>query len=1739
MTCGGCGRDNRVGARFCAGCGTPLGRCTACGEELPDDSRFCDVCGAAVEDDPGTTSDSGASADLRARKVVTVLFADVAGSTSLQERLDAEATAHLMAQVQQRMARTVEDHGGVVVKTIGDGLMAIFGVPELHEDDALRAVRAGLSLQESFDVPDVHLRVGVNTGEVVVVPGSHDVVGDPVNVAARLEAAAPLGQVLVGPETQRAVRDAVQLEPVAPLLLRGKREPVAAARAVAVVAPSAPSTPFVGRGRELSQLRAMFDGACRDRVAKLVTILGWPGLGKSRLADELLRQLPDSTCAIAVRFVADGGSAFLPVAAALRDEAAGRDDPALAGTISDLAAGAAPASTEQTFWAIRRAVELLASRQPVVLLLDDLHWAESATVNLLEHLAEWTRGVPVLLLATARPELHETAPRLIEPGGPSSLVLVLDALDPSASIALASGYLAPDADMPAAILERVVEASEGNPLFLRELCRLLVDDGVIVQEEGTWRLTVDLEALHLPATVHATIAARIEQLPADEREVLQAAAVIGRHFVRAALVPVLPPAIAASLDRHLEGLHRRALIDPEGAWSGDEPRFRFHHALIRDAAYRRVLKEVRADKHIRYADWLEAHAGESPAEHEATLGQHLELAARLLTEIGLALPAGLTERAAGYLAGAGRRALDGDDLGTATALLTRAAALAPADVAVWRDVCEARFAAGDIAEAAAALAVLEQIARTPEDLAVVHVATARLISGRHPERHHEIPSLTTEAAATFAAAGDHAGVAAAEAVAATALLDLGRVAQAEAALDRSLAAARRAGDRRGANRVLAIAPHAALWGPAPIPRASGRCLDVLRVLRITTWAPSVEATTLRFQAALEALRERFDSARTMLDEARTIFTDLGNRVGLLDTMSFAGYVELLAGQPQVAEPILRRARDGYDALDAKAQGARAATLLARALLELGRPDDARQVADAAIRGSHHRAPVTLLAVQAESLARLGARDEALAVATTAVKSVEGTDALLDHADARLALSRVLRSRGDGRAADDAARLALALYEQKGATVGVRRCAEEAGIDAPTSAPTAATRPPDGVAPNAAAIAWREASTSAMRTVATLGRNLALVARSSGDDDGSLEVVTLDDDGKVDLVGSFPPEALVDAVVRLSRSSEPGTPLATTDAWTVGRRIVDRDWDGFADLFVPEAVLSDHRAHGLEVAGRDEITEWVRQLAALTPDLRVELFDLVHLAASAAIWRCRSTGETTSATRVELQYLVAFGLAPDGRIARLDFFREEREGDAWTAIGATPASPLRAANAAWHLVEEWGRRFHAGDIAGAHALRAPGYRRLLHDLHTEMDGEGARALDEDTARMFEGITFDLVATLEERHLLMRLHLTTTLEHNDRYAVTTLSPDLATIERDTFYVDDLLEAFVGLLERSPSTARFGLSTRRLWRSRQVDELRAALHPDIVVVDGGRSGVGELRGVERVQAWLTSWIAGTVVVDVLGVSRRGALVAVRAEAAAADGADAATGIPIVLTATPDGRIDRIERFESLSADAVGRFRHLAVEVAEPDVLVGERLHVGRVGDARSVELVERDADGGEVARETFPPGALDRAMQRAIERWSAIEPGPLPIARCGIFGFFDAVNQERWSDVRQMYAPDAAHHDLRPASIGTIEGADRIVAWMQSFGADELRIELGGVLAVTPTATLFRMPAAGRAGGGEFTLESYVGVLVDERGSIVRTAQFGLEQHDEAVAWFEDAASGRLDVAPVSAGRTGPTS
>ena len=1071
MDCPDCGRTNRSGAKFCAGCATPLiAACTACGHQLAPEAKFCDECGHPVGGPAPPRTESEAI-----RKTVTVMFCDLVGSTSFGERVDTESVRETLGRYHSMVQRMVDDRGGTVAKFIGDGVMNVFGVPEVAEDDAERAVATGLELQRGFAAIrsvvkdrfgiELGMRVGINTGEVIISDDDSDLVGDVLNTAARLEAACEPGSVLVGEDTWRLTRSTIRYETLGEIELKGKSDGVAAFRAVDEAAVDHDSTtPFVGRDVELRALLAIIDEAVASREVRLATVIGAPGVGKTRLAEELRKTYVGDATFVDIRIERTGGTTFSPIADLLRI-AAGLDDArshdevlhrirALVGNLDDadrvasllasFVGAAEMRSTEELFFAVRRMLEAVGETRSIVVVVDDVQWAEPLLLDLLEHLAEWVHDSPAVMLALARPELREIRPALAERGRRVSASISLEGLDADATAELAARLVGATA-LPPELLDRLPESTEGNPLFVRELMRMLIDDKVIVEGDQGWELAIDAEAVEVPPTIQSLLSSRIERLPGNERRLLERASVVGADFPLGAVAALTPQGDAGRLIPILERLRRKELVEPTGVYWGNEPIFRFHHALIRDASYRRLLKRTRADHHLTVATWMTGSGGDVSGEHEVAIGYHLEQAHDLRIQLNIHDDdtAEIGARAAETLGAAAERALERDDVAAASSLAARAVALLDEESPELPDLlmlgCEAFFAFGDVS---AGLPLLKQLEdRTGDDerlSAWVYAFRAQLRMLTEPDRLVEAEVSAATAAEALALLDDRTGEANARLVRAGALARLGHIGDCEAELDKALTAARAADDGRRVATVLGAAPVAALWGPSPVPRAGGRCLDVLRLLRITTGSPRVEATSTRCQAVLEALRGRFDTARSMLADTRTSVEKLGDRHGLLETQLYWGIVELLAGEPEAAEPHLRAAYGGLGRLGIGADAGQAAAHLSRALMLQGRLDEAAELAadSEALAGQNPQTAIAAKAARADLLAEQGDLDEARQVAETAVAIAEGTDILVDHANANLVLARVCSMAGDADGTRAAVEEAQRLFDAKGASVTI-------------------------------------------------------------------------------------------------------------------------------------------------------------------------------------------------------------------------------------------------------------------------------------------------------------------------------------------------------------------------------------------------------------------------------------------------------------------------------------------------------------------------------------------------------------------------------------------------------------------------------------------------------------------------------------------------------------------------------
>ncbi len=592
--------------------------------------------------------------------MVTALFCDVTGSTALGEELDPEVLRGVMNRYFAEIRAVIERHGGTIEKFIGDAVMAVFGIPRVREDDALRAVRAAAEIRERLPAiaeevgVALQFRTGVNTGPVLMGEGENLAIGDAVNVAARLEQAAAPGEIVLGDETLRLVRDAVQVRELEPLQLKGKSEPVAAYRLL-LVDPAAAGfarhldVQLIGRKDELELLRQAWRRAVLESGCHLFTLLGEAGVGKSRLVAELLTGVGEQATVLRGRCLHYGeGITFWPLVEALMPIGAG------AGQVLEHLSGGGAATPEELFWEVRKLLESLAAERSVVLHLDDLQWAEPMLLDLLDHVADLSRGAPILLLCTARPELLDNRPawgggKLI---ATTLLLEPLAAWESEAMLDVLGDGLDPEART------RVIKASEGNPLFLEEMVAL-------ARERGT---------VEVPPTIQALLAARLELLGVEERELLERGAIEGEVFHRLAVKAMAGARLAAEVELRLTGLVRKELIRPHPATISGDDAFRFRHLLIRDAAYDGLPKATRAELHERFARWLQDTAADL-RELDEIAGWHLEQSVHYQQELGRDIDAALARSAVGHLRRAARRAGDRSDASAATNLYERALAL--------------------------------------------------------------------------------------------------------------------------------------------------------------------------------------------------------------------------------------------------------------------------------------------------------------------------------------------------------------------------------------------------------------------------------------------------------------------------------------------------------------------------------------------------------------------------------------------------------------------------------------------------------------------------------------------------------------------------------------------------------------------------------------------------------------------------------------------------------------------------------------------------------------------------------------------------------------------------------------------------------------------------------------------------------------------------------------------------------
>ena len=1051
--------------------------CGSCGTENPDIARFCLACGSQLAEAP---------APQETRKVVTIVFSDLKGSTSLGEALDSEALREVMTRYFDAMREELERHGGVIEKFIGDAVMAVFGLPRLHEDDALRAVRAAAGMKASLEKLNVELerhygvqltnRTGVNTGEVVAGDASTDqrlVTGDAVNVAARLEQAAGEQEVLLGELTYRLVRDSVEVVEVEPLALKGKAEPVPAYQLVRVKEAGGVEgrhgAPLVGRERELDALEATFHEAVTGSSARLVTVVADAGVGKSRLMAEFVGRISNRAFTLEGRCLPYGdGITFWPLAEALKNASGIVNDDAADDAVAKLSALTDPAGTdvterlaamiglrdepfpmEELAWGMRRFLEHVAIERPVALVVEDVHWAEPTLLEMIEQLVQAIDESPVLVVCPARPELVDENPDWCV--GPRSTRIDLEPLGADASRAmvesmLGGGSLEPD------VLDHVVTAAEGNPLFAEQLLRMLVDEGVIERTNGTWHATGPLSDLQVPPTIQALLAARLDTLAAVERSVIEPASVVGYVFAEAAVSALTAPEVSPRVRTELATLSQKHLV--RRVEEGDETHHRFQHIMIRDTAYDGILKRARADFHERFVTWADEVNRDRGTEFEEILGYHLEQAWTYLSELGPLDDHGraIGEDGARRLSSAGRRAFARGDVPAAATLLGRAAALLPADhpdrLRLLPEHGEALLMTGRFGEASSVLE--EAIAR--EVAAPAAAARAKLVrllvrlrTGAEGWDPSTVDDEITSTIDVFEREGDESGLAMAWRLVAWSAGAACRFGDAADASQRAVEHAQRAGDVRQERRAATAYAAAASLGPTLVDEAIDRCEAGLEQ---TAGDRQSEGNLLAVLAGLYGMQGEFDYARELVERGRAVFVELGLELETARVAMEASSVERLAGELDAAARELRGAYDALDAIGETYLRSTVAGFLAQTLFECGAVDEATLFCERS-RDLTTEADVATQAlwryVRGRLLAHAGDAEEAEAVAREALRLLESTEAIVYKLEAQIALGEALVASRRMDEAREAFEVARELAEQKGGVVilsGVLRRIED-------------------------------------------------------------------------------------------------------------------------------------------------------------------------------------------------------------------------------------------------------------------------------------------------------------------------------------------------------------------------------------------------------------------------------------------------------------------------------------------------------------------------------------------------------------------------------------------------------------------------------------------------------------------------------------------------------------------------
>jgi DNA-binding SARP family transcriptional activator/class 3 adenylate cyclase len=1005
------------------------------------------------------------------RRTVTIscfgIAVEPANAASAGAGIDPELLARLESRYLDELRAPLLAHGGTIERLSGESLTAVFGLPVAHENDALRAIRAASEVLAAVEQVNATLAgpalrlsasAGIDTGEVVVARrrGELALTGAAPRIALAHQRAAGAGEILLGAATRRLVRNHARLERVADV-----PDPAQPAWRLLTVHPDAlgrrgrrMDAPLVGRKRELRLLGQVFERVVADRACQLVTVLGSAGIGKSRLVEEFLADTAAGVKVLRGRCLDYGqGITYWSIAEAIRQAlgplpaapaevraavaaalAGGRDSDVAAEQLAALLGAGEISAPQELPWAVRKLLEALAQREPVVLVIDDLHWAEPALLDLVEHLADLLRDGSVLLCCMARPELLEARPGWA--GGKLNAVsILLEPLVETECSALIANILG-ELDLEEVAVRRLCEVAEGNPLFLEELIAMLVEDGILAQAGGRWVATADLGSVQVPPTVSALLAARLDRLGPGELAVLQSASVVGKQFGHDEVAELCPPEVREAIDAHLLSLTRKQLLRPDGPGRPGADDFSFRHLLIRDAAYQAVPKRRRAELHRRFAAWLDARR-----ESDEIIAHHLEQSYLNLGELGVSDDT-LRYHAAERLARAGQRASDQWNHPAANGLLARARTLLSPGDPLGLELVPALVAslgyqgdlhaAGELAAQGAELARVRGEHRLEMRIRVEQQLTLWTDGGAwsNDQARHEL----RRAIPLFEQEGDTRGLGAAWLLAGRLNLQALRYTAMRGAYERAAQYLRRVGDQGRLGRAITVIAIGYTHGPTPVPEAVEGCE---RLTRQAGENRGLAATIRGCIAWLEAMRGDFTRAWMLLDDTAAVLKDIGHTVGWIPRSMYRENVASVAGLQgdyARAEESYRASRDELELAGASGVLSTETALLASVVYAQGRVAEAGELtrrSEALASSDDLITQLMCRSVRSKVLALTGRGEEALRLSDAAIGLAVQTDSLNFQADAWMDRAEVLRLAGRTAEAAQAAERALERYARKG------------------------------------------------------------------------------------------------------------------------------------------------------------------------------------------------------------------------------------------------------------------------------------------------------------------------------------------------------------------------------------------------------------------------------------------------------------------------------------------------------------------------------------------------------------------------------------------------------------------------------------------------------------------------------------------------------------------------------------